>query len=251
MCAFSTQIGEIYRELFKKRSPIFCMKKRTQRILTLVSLEFVVTAVIFLLALFTFSFIIHEVLYEQEDVFDNQVIHFFATHSSPGLIALMEKITFFGSTTFLFPAYIVLIAWHLVRKTFAYAIDIAVIAISSTAMMFGLKQFFHRHRPQLPILKGISGYSFPSGHSLSSFVFCTILIYLVWKSTVQTGYKMALTLLLVLCPLVIGLSRIILNVHYATDVIGGFCLAIVWVILSFIVLQKIRKRKPAVRNEAG
>jgi len=118
-------------------------------------------------------------------------------------------------------------------------------------MMFGLKQFFHRHRPQLPIIKGISGYSFPSGHSLSSFVFCAILIYLLWKGAMHISTKIALTILLVLCPLLIGLSRIILNVHFATDVIGGFCLAAIWVILSFIILQGGRKRTPAVRNEAG
>jgi undecaprenyl-diphosphatase len=226
------------------------MEKRTKRILTLLSLEFIVTAGIFLLALFTFSLIIHEALYEREDVFDNNAIHFFATHSSPGLIALMEKITFFGSTTFLFPAYIVLIGWYLIKKKYTYAADIAIIAISSTVMMFGLKQFFHRQRPQLPIIKGITGYSFPSGHSLSSFVFCTILIYLVWKGALHLGYKVVLTLILILCPLAIGLSRVVLNVHYATDVIGGFCLAIVWVILSFIFLRKIRKRKLTVRGEA-
>jgi len=227
------------------------MKKKTQRIWQLLSLEFIIIAGVFLLALFSFSLIIHEALYDREDVFDNNVIHFFAIHSSPALIAAMKKITFFGSTTFLFPAYIVLIGWYLIKKKFNYAIDIAIIGISSTAMMFALKQFFHRHRPQLPIIKGISGYSFPSGHSLSSFVFCTILIYLVWKGMMQQGYKYVLTVLLLLCPLAIGLSRVILNVHYATDVIGGFCLAIVWVILSFIILQKIRKRTLSAANEAG
>ena len=227
------------------------MKKKIQRIWQLVSLEFIVVAGVFLLALFSLSFIIHEALYEHEDVFDNNVMHFFALHSSPLLIATMKKITFLGSTTFLFPAYLVLTGWYIAKNKFAYAVDIAIIGISSTAMMFALKQFFHRHRPQLPIIKGISGYSFPSGHSLSSFVFCTILIYLVWKGNLRRGYKYLLTVLLLLCPLMIGLSRIILNVHYATDVIGGFCLAIVWVIPSLIILQKIRKKKLPDFNETG
>ena len=219
--------------------------KKIKRIFELVTLEFLVIAAVFIVSLFTFSLIVHEAVLEKEDVFDNKVIHFFATHSSSTFIAIMEKITFLGSTTFLLPAYLVLIAWLISRKKTQYAIDTAIIAITSTAMMFGLKQIFHRHRPALPIIKGIGGYSFPSGHSLSSFIFCTILIYLVWKGALKPFPKYLVMFLLFLCPLAIGLSRVALNVHYATDVIGGFSLAIAWVILSFVILKKIRKNNPA------
>jgi undecaprenyl-diphosphatase len=215
------------------------------------SLEILATAVIFLLALFAFSFIIHEALYEREDIFDKNAIRFFSAHSSQTFIEVMKRITFFGSTTFLFPAYIALIAWHIFKKRPQYAIDIAVIAVSSTAMMFALKQFFHRQRPQLPIIKGISGYSFPSGHALSSFIFCSILVYLVWKSSLQPAPKYILMVFLLLFALTIGLSRIVLNVHYATDVIGGFCLGIIWVIISFAILKKIRKNTATNTNTAS
>ena len=218
--------------------------KKIKKVFELVTLEFLVLGVVFTLALFTFSLIVHEAVLEKEDVFDNNVIHFFATHSSGGFIAIMEKVTFFGSTTFLLPAYVVLISWLASRRKKQYAIDTAIIAISSTAMMFGLKQVFHRHRPELPIIKGIGGYSFPSGHSLSSFIFCSILIYLVWKGTLKPVVKYLLMFILLLCPLVIGLSRVVLNVHYATDVIGGFCLAIAWVVLSFFILKRIRRNNP-------
>jgi len=225
------------------------MRTRIQSLLKLVPLELLVIAGVFLLSLFTFSFIVHEAVYEQEDVFDKNVISFFSAHSPGTLITLMKRITFFGSTTFLFPAYIILVAWQISKKKFQYAIDIGVIALSSTAMMFALKAFFHRQRPRLPIIKGITGYSFPSGHALSSFIFCTILIYLAWKSPLPPARKYFLMLFLFLCPVAIGLSRIILNVHYATDVIGGFCLAIVWVIVSFAILKKIRKNN--LPPEAG
>jgi undecaprenyl-diphosphatase len=44
--------------------------------------------------------------------------------------------------------------------------------------------------------------------------------------------------LLLFC-LCIGLSRIVLNVHYPTDVIAGFCLGIVWVLVSIVVMRRI------------
>jgi len=222
------------------------MKKTLQKWWGLVSLEILIIAIVFLLSLFTFSLIVHEAVYEREDVFDGRVIHFFATHSSPALVLFMENITFLGSTTFLLPAYLLLIGWLLLKKRKTNAIDITIIALSSTATMFALKEYFKRERPALPIIKGVSGYSFPSGHSLSSFIFCAVLIQLVWKSNFPSTVKYLLIALLLLLALTIGLSRIILNVHYATDVIGGFCLGIIWVIVSFAILRKIRKKNPEV-----
>ena len=222
------------------------MKRRWEQMLKSLPLEVLALAVLFLLSLFVFSIIVHEAVFEKEDLFDQNVILFFRSHSSPQLIGVMETITFFGSTTFLLPAYLVIIAWQCIRGRYSYAIDTAIIAVTSTLMMFGLKAVFHRHRPDLPIIKGITGYSFPSGHSLSSFIFCTILGYLVTKSSWPGFVKTAAIVLLCICPLAIGISRIVLNVHYATDVIGGFCLAIVWVILSFAVLRRIRRSKNVI-----
>lgn len=218
------------------------MENKQKKILQLVPLEILVIAIVFIISLFTFSLIVHEAVYEREDVFDSHVIQYFSTHSSPTLLKVMENITFLGSTSFLLPAYLVLIGWLIFRKRTQHAIDIAVIAVTSTAMMFAMKAFFKRDRPELPIIKGVSGYSFPSGHSLSSFIFCTVLILLVWKSHLAATGKYMLMAFFLLLAFTIGLSRVVLNVHYATDVIGGFCLGIIWVIMSFAILQKIRKK---------
>ena len=53
------------------------MKKRVQHLLGLVTLEIMVTAIVFLLALFTFSFIVHEAVYEREN---NGRNHYFQGH---------------------------------------------------------------------------------------------------------------------------------------------------------------------------
>ncbi|MEP7277885.1 MAG: phosphatase PAP2 family protein [Bacteroidota bacterium] len=220
------------------------MKKRIQYLTQLVSLEILVTAVFFLLSLFLFFYLVHEAVYERGDILDTRVIQFFSAHSSPALISAMKTITFFGSNVFLFPAYLVIIAWQFLKNRGLRGIRIAVIAISSTATIFLLKQLFHRQRPQLPIIRGITGYSFPSGHSVSSFIFCTILIYLAWKTRLARLPKYLLMFFLFCCPFAIGLSRIILNVHYTTDVIAGYCLAIVWVTASFAIIKGTSKNNP-------
>ena len=218
------------------------MKTNTQNLLKKISLKVLVVVCLFLASLFIFAFIAHEAVYENEDAFDKSIISFISSHSTPGLIRIMDDFTFFGSSKFLLPAYIILVGYFLIIKRFHYAIDISIIALSSMALMFGLKQLFHRQRPQLPIIKGITTYSFPSGHALSSFIFCSILAWLIWDGTLRPAWKCVLIILLVLFSITIGISRIVLNVHYATDVIAGFCLGITWVILSFGAIKKIHTR---------
>src|SRR4051812_42301422 len=219
------------------------MNKRIQRLLEQVSLEVLVLAALFLGSLFIFAYIAHEAVYEQEDVFDARVHTYLLAHTTPLLIKIASGFTYLGSSLFLLPTYILLVGILIIFKKRRTALDISIVALSSFLMMQVLKQVFHRKRPNLPIIKAIHSYSFPSGHSVSSFIFCSILVYLVWKGEGRTIYKWVLTFILLLLAVAIGLSRIVLNVHFATDVIAGFCLGVMWVTMSFWIIQKINNRR--------
>lgn len=207
-----------------------------------ISLQVLLIALLFIAALFLFSYIAHEAVYENERVFDDEVFAFLAKYSTANVAKVMEVFTFFGSSTFLLPAYIILVTGLLIYKRYRYSINISIIALSSTGIMFCLKQLFHRQRPNLPLIKSITTYSFPSGHALSSFIFCSILIYLIWQTGLTAVFKRLFSFLLLLFSITIGISRIVLKVHYATDVIASFCLGIAWAILSFWLLEKINAR---------
>ncbi len=217
-------------------------QNKRARLLKAISLEVLLVACLFLASLFVFAFIADEVVYEKENVFDNKVFAFLSSYTSPGLIKTMQVITFFGSSEFLLPAYIVLAGYFLFRKKYRNCVDISVIGLSSTGVMYVLKQVFHRNRPDLPIIKSLTTYSFPSGHTLSSFIFCSVLAYLIWNTNLRQITKLLYCFLLLCFSVTIGISRIVLKVHYATDVIASFCLGIAWVIMSFWLLEKINQR---------
>lgn len=198
---------------------------------------------VFFLSLYSFGVIAHEVFFEKEYEIDLAVTEFIGKEASPQRIKIMEVLTFFGSSLFLFPAYLVLAGYFLVRKKFSAAIHIAVIGISSFLLLHALKRLFQRPRPDLPLIQSLKTFSFPSGHALSSFVFCSILGYLVLQSNLSKIWKWILIILLFIFSVSIGLSRIVLQVHYATDVIAGFCLGIFWVIVSFYIMNKVYPRK--------
>ena len=224
------------------------MQSERKKILEVISLKVLVVSVLFVLSLFVFAFIADEAVLEQEKSFDDKVFAFFGSFSTAGVVQVMKIFTFFGSVQFLFPAYVVLVGYFLFRKKYRYGSDIAIIGLTSSLMMFTLKELFHRERPSLPIIRGISTYSFPSGHALSSFILCSIFIFIIRNGHWKPLYKWIATVLLLMFALTIGISRIILKVHYPTDVIASFCLGIAWVIFSLWLFKKIN-RKYMVRKD--
>jgi membrane-associated phospholipid phosphatase len=226
------------------------MKKFIREIITEVELKTVLVSFLFLVSLFVFAFLAHVVVGENQNAFDNRAFNFFATFNSPQFISVNRVLTFFGSTYFIISAYVVLVIflWFIHRRS--DAINVAIVAASSTLLMLGLKQFFHRHRPELPLLKALTNFSFPSGHALSSFIFCSVLIYLVDKGKLNIGWKWFFSILLVLFSICIGISRIVLRYHYATDVIAGFCLGFAWVIFSLWLERKLTPRKVELQLDA-
>lgn len=106
-----------------------------------------------------------------------------------------------------------------------------------------LKYLFMRDRPTLNVLVNESGYSFPSGHSMISIVFYGYLIYLIYRFISNKKIKLLLISLLSIFIVIIGFSRIYLGVHYASDVIGGFCFGISYLIIYVDIVKKFIKEK--------
>jgi len=219
------------------------MRKVFREVIAEIELKTVLVALLFLISIFVFGYVAHEAVGENETAFDERVFHFFARFSTPEFIGINRIFTFFGASYFSIPAYLILLTILFVSGRKSDGINITIIAVTSTALMFGLKAYFHRHRPDLPLIRSLHNYSFPSGHALSSFIFCSVLVYLVWKGGLHTTWKWVLSVLLMLFSICIGISRIVLRYHYPTDVIAGFCLALAWVIFSLWLEKKLTSRK--------
>lgn len=216
--------------------------KKSRFALPHVSIAVLITIFLFIGCILLFSAIVDENILEKNYDFDTAVVKLVTANVTPRLQNAMSIITFFGSSKFLMPAYIVLILYLLWKKKKAIALDISIIAISSTMVMFALKEFFHRNRPDSTLGNTLESYSFPSGHTVSSFVFCSVLAYLVWKTDISALKKYSITIILFFCTIAVGISRIILLAHFATDVIAAYCFAFAWTLMSFWLIQFIRKK---------
>lgn len=208
-----------------------------------ISLRFIVVAAVFLLSLLLFIVIADEMVLENENHLDFIAFQKLAQITSPSTTNIMLFITFFGSTYFLIPAYLLLIGYFLLfKKTRLLSLDVAAVGITSTIILFSLKAIFHRHRPLDPLVKSVNGFSFPSGHSFCSFTFFGLLIYILWNYGISKTWKWTLTVLFFLFAVAIAISRVYLHVHYASDVVAGFCLCIVWLSVSFWIIKKFQHK---------
>ena len=217
----------------------------------LLSIELVIVLIAFISCFITVVFFIKLIFVKNEQQFDQSVFDLLGNYVSSNTTAVMNFFTFFGGQYFLIPANILLIIYlFFIKKNTWFAIRILSVSISSLILMFFLKYIFQRPRPLIPLLKEAQGLSFPSGHAFMSFAFFGLLIYMVNKKVTQSWLKYSLTIFFFLFTTFVGLSRIYLRVHYASDVIAGFCLSLMWLVISLFILQRIEKYKtklPAVQ----
>jgi undecaprenyl-diphosphatase len=216
--------------------------KRFFAAFALLSIELLIILVLFCACIVIFAVTAYRIFLLKKDDLDLSVFNFLSAHVSARHTQIMEVITFLGDHHFLIPANLVLISYFLfVQKHKWYSISIPVVALGGVSLMFLLKFIFSRPRPLIPLLTPVSGFSFPSGHAMMSFSFYGLLIFIVYENVRNLWLKWILIFVLILLILTIGLSRVYLRVHYASDVIAGFAAGFIWIVLSLFVLDRIER----------
>lgn len=202
--------------------------------LRLLSLDLLIAAALCLVSIAAFVFIANEVVVDKRDIFDSHAFHFFEQYTTPSHTRLARFITFFGSGYFLFPLYLVIAAALWLQRKRNYAVITTAIALVSFLLGAALKNLFQRERPLLEHLDEAGGYSFPSGHTLAIFTFAGVMIYLLWHTAWKKALRLAGCVLLFLFACLVGVTRIYLHVHFASDVLGGFCVTVIWLGICFM-----------------
>jgi undecaprenyl-diphosphatase len=173
-------------------------------------------------------------LWDGFSIFDDAVYKFVSGFISDDLTRFMKFITFLGSEWFvtlltvMVPALI-----FILRKKECYRLGLLIPANIALGALFNqiLKLIFERPRPELLRLVEETGYSFPSGHSMNSVIFYGLIAYLIIRRS-RHWSRYAVAAFLGVLVILIGLSRIYLGVHYASDVLAGFLIGLGWLALA-------------------
>lgn len=170
--------------------------------------------------------------------FDDAVSQFFYSLRQEWLTPIVTFITYLGNWQTITALCLVLLISRPTRIT--YGIPVSVGAILVTLLNKWIKGQVQRPRPDEALhLIEQGGFSFPSGHSITSMFVYGMLICLVRANVKNKRTANILTVLLAIPMIFIGLSRIYLGVHYPTDVLAGWSLGIAVIIVLLRVFDRI------------
>ena len=153
------------------------------------------------------------------DVLDSRVDNWVRGTSRPALSSFFTLITHLGSVYFI-SFVTLLILWHIYRLKINDRLPYLLLCSSLGCFIVNylLKNIVQRPRPPLPHLVAARGFSFPSGHAMVSMCFYAMVAFILSKTLQERLY---IRLSMYLLATLIAASRVILHVHYLSDVIAG------------------------------
>lgn len=181
-------------------------------------------ASLILLIIFIFFVFLHNYF----NIIDDFVYSLVKPLISNDMTNIMQFITFFSD-----PIWCILLSCLMIlfvknkKISKAFLLNLILVFL----LNYVLKILFSRNRPADINLIVETGFSFPSGHAMMSLGIYGFLIYLLLLSDKNKISKIIGTCFLILLIFLIGISRIYLGVHYATDVIAGFVISASYLLL--------------------
>ena len=173
---------------------------------------------------------------------DSGVWEWFGSRRSPQASALFTAVTVAGGTAGMGGLVAAATAALLARRRFRWAAYLAVTSAGGALLNQMLKIHYVRPRPDLnaAVLQA-TGYSFPSGHAMSATIVLGALGYLAARSARSWKAKSAAFSTFATLALAIGVSRLYLGVHWASDVAAGFAAGALWVTATTTGYELVRQ----------
>ncbi|WP_247882889.1 phosphatase PAP2 family protein [Azospirillum sp. TSA2s] len=207
--------------------------------------------------LLMFLWLAGEVTEGDTGVFDRTILLAFRNAADPTrplgpiwLETLARDITSLGSTTVLTIMTLFMIGLLLLLRARLEALQVIGAMGGGSLLNTVLKHLFDRQRPDLlPHVVEAMNASFPSGHATMSTVAYLILGTALTRLSLARLVKVYILCGAVSLPLLIGLSRIYLGVHWPTDVLAGWCLGASWALLWWMVLRWLRRDNSTAPKE--
>jgi undecaprenyl-diphosphatase len=157
------------------------------------------------------------------------------------LVTVVEAVTLLGSTAVLSVVVGAAAVGLALRQRWRLAFYLVVTGAGALVLDSVIKSLVGRLRPVVahPIAYG-AGNSFPSGHSLDSIV-CYGAVLLVFLPAARDRWRPAFIAVVATLVGLIGISRVLLGVHYLSDVLGGWALGIAWLGATALAFELARR----------
>ena len=167
---------------------------------------------------------------------DTKILQFMVEHTNKNMTVVMNILTFFGTIG---GVTLILILMILISRFQKEMLLYSVLVLFTYLLNGFMKNIVMRPRPNVTHLTFADGYSFVSGHSSISIVLSVTLIAFFVPKIKKTVLRNCITVL----PFCIAISRMYLRVHYFTDILGGWFVAVTYLCILYFGFHFITDRK--------
>ena len=184
------------------------------------------------LALLIFVRITRELIEGDLNAADSAILQAIAKIRTPLLTGAAVDVTALGSITLvvLFSAFTLIVL--LVLRDRLGALQLLTASVGAGILTVVTKDAIERIRPvEAQRLIVVSGFSYPSGHSVSTSALYLTIAIIACRFIEHSGARAAIFLAVAAVVILVGASRVYLGVHYATDVVSGISLGAAWALL--------------------
>lgn len=182
--------------------------------------------------------------------YDDLMIQWIEQVSSSPLLKVMEIISIIGSSEAILLLTFVIIAIFLLKKDWLHTMFILTVSVGGVVLNFVLKFLFHRDRPgEASVIEvfnfsfDIPSHSFPSGHMMRITILLLFLVYLSCRFLKHTILKVCAYVFFVITLVGVGLSRLLLDAHFLSDVLAAVSISIVWFCLWYYVFKRYEEKR--------
>lgn len=169
---------------------------------------------------------------------DVAVLEFIHRQAPPAFTGFFEMVTASGSASFISPLVVIMVIALLLAKRRFEALLIAASVVSGALIVYALKAVVARDRPSLWDAEWYWGSSFPSGHTLIVAALATSTVISVRR--IWPGAGSVALLLAAVWVVAIGTSRMVLGVHWPTDVLVAVCIGMFLPLAIGVALESWR-----------
>ena len=204
-------------------------------------------------------FLLLAIFREQLIHMDEAIYAWLTAYESPSILSIMEGLTDIGSGEMILIITFIIAAILAFKRLWSYALFSLVVTFGGLFINLALKMTIQRGRPgesrDLEVFGhslDMTSYSFPSGHSMRIVLLSLLLIFLAVHFVKSSTWKASMVILLIVLPVLVCLSRIMIGLHYFTDVLAATFAAIFWFQICYFFFNRrffyktkqVKKRMP-------
>jgi undecaprenyl-diphosphatase len=179
-----------------------------------------------------------DVFNKESGPFDEPIRKWVLAHQNEAVRDAFLVVTRIAAPSVIIPTTAALGAWLWNKKGLPIAGAVVMSPAISLAIFLAAKRLYKRKRPEGGARLHELTYAFPSGHSAASAAVFGTTAYVLWREKMISRETAALIGGVV--PFVVGSSRVYLDVHWATDVLGGWSVGALVAALSGVAYDRVR-----------